>query len=208
MKMQAICGFYATTFTDLVGGPQAKLGKKEARSTVLAPLNRLPWRTAAARPKTTAMTCSLIMTANPHTVPDSETVGEAARILVQHRCNHLPVVDAQGIFIGMFGLYDLMNLLIPKVALAGGLVPNLRFMGDDPEALRARFRDVRSRAVSEVAERDIPVLHPDTPEIEALRLFCLERTTLPVVERGTKKLVGIVSYWDALRAVTGIRSER
>jgi CBS domain-containing protein len=107
----------------------------------------------------------------------------------------------------MFGIYDLMGLLIPKVALAGGLMPNLRFMGDDPEELRAKFREVSSRPIGEVAERDMPILHPDTPEIEALRLFCLERTTLPVVERGTRKLVGIVSYWDAVRAVTGMIRE-
>jgi CBS domain-containing protein len=153
------------------------------------------------------MTCSLIMTPNPQTAPASETVGEAVRILVEHRYNNLPVVDANGTFIGMFGIYDLMGLLIPKVALAGGLMPNLRFMGDDPEELRAKFREVSSRPIGEVAERDMPILHPDTPEIEALRLFCLERTTLPVVERGTRKLVGIVSYWDAVRAVTGMIRE-
>jgi CBS domain-containing protein len=150
------------------------------------------------------MTCSLMMTANPRTALESETVGEAARILVEHRYNNLPVVDADGKFIGMFGIYDLMGLLIPKVALAGGLMPNLRFMSDNPEELRAKFREVSSRPIGDVAERDMPVLYPDTPEIEALRLFCRERTTLPVVERETRKLVGIVSYWDALRAVTGI----
>jgi len=154
------------------------------------------------------MTCSLIMTKDPLTAPESQTLGEAARLLVEHRCTSLAVVDSGGKFVGMFGLYDLMRLLIPKVALAGGLTPNLRFMGDDAEELRARFRDVRSRPVGEVAERDMPLLHPDTPEIEALRLFCQERTTLPVVERGTKKLAGVVSYFDALRAVTGTRGER
>ncbi|HEY4112943.1 MAG TPA: CBS domain-containing protein [Rhizomicrobium sp.] len=153
------------------------------------------------------MTCSLMMTSDPRTVPESETVGEAARILVEHRYNNLPVVDANGAFVGMFGIYDLMSLLIPKVALAGGLMPNLRFMSDNPEELRATFREVSSRPIGEVAERDMPVLHPDTPEIEALRLFCRERTTLPVVERETKKLVGIVSYWDAVRAVTGLSRE-
>jgi CBS domain-containing protein len=145
-----------------------------------------------------------MMTANPRTALESETVGEASRILVEHRYNNLPVVDADGKFIGMFGIYDLMGLLIPKVALAGGLMPNLRFMSDNPEELRAKFREVSSRPIGDVAERDMPVLYPDTPEIEALRLFCRERTTLPVVERETKKLVGIVSYWDAVRAVTGI----
>jgi CBS domain-containing protein len=148
-----------------------------------------------------------MMTANPRTALESETVGEAARLLVEERHNNLPVVDANGTLIGMFGIYDLMGLLIPKVALAGGLMPNLRFMSDNPEELRAKFREVSARPIGDVAERDMPVLYPDTPEIEALRLFCRERTTLPVVERETKKLVGIVSYWDAVRAVTGMARE-
>jgi CBS-domain-containing membrane protein len=90
------------------------------------------------------------------------------------------------------------------VALAGGLLPNLRFMGDDAEDLRQRFREVAARKVGDVADRDARVLYPETPQIEALRLFCQQHTTLAVVERGTRKLLGIVSYWDALCALTGM----
>ncbi len=150
------------------------------------------------------MTCATIMTANPLTVRDEETVGEAAARLIEHRYINVPVVDASGRFIGMFGIYDLFSQLIPRVALAGGLLANLRFMGDDPGALRTRFGEIQSRRVGEVADRSVRALYPDTPQIEALRLFCQEHATLPVVERETKKLVGIVSYWDAVCALTGV----
>jgi len=114
------------------------------------------------------------------------------------------VVNADGRFLGMFGIYDLFSLIIPKVALAGGLLPNLRFMGDDAEDLRTRFREIAGRKVGEVADRDVRVLYPDTPQIEALRLFCQQHTTLAVVERETRRLLGIVSYWDAVCALTGM----
>jgi CBS-domain-containing membrane protein len=89
------------------------------------------------------------------------------------------------------------------VALAGGLLANLRFMSDDPEDMRTKFREISARKVGEAAERDVRVLYPDTPQIEALRMFCEQHSTLAVVERDTRKLVGIVSYWDALCALTG-----
>jgi CBS-domain-containing membrane protein len=150
------------------------------------------------------MTCAAIMTEGPFAVREDETVGAATAKLVEHRYVNLPVVDSAGRFLGTFGIYDVFSLLVPKVALAGGLLPNLRFMSDDPDALRAKFREVSAREVGEVAERDVRVLHPDTPEIEALRLFCEQHSTLAVVERGTRKLVGIVSYWDAVCALTGL----
>jgi CBS domain-containing protein len=148
------------------------------------------------------MTCSALMTTDPLTARESETVGTAAEKLISHHYINLPVVNGAGKFLGMFGIYDLLSLLVPRVALAGGLLPNLRFISDDPEELRARYREVKSRLVGEVADREAVVLYPETPEIEALRLFCRHHTTLAVVERGTRKLAGIVSYWDALRALT------
>ena len=149
------------------------------------------------------MTCGAMMTANPLTVREDETVGEAAARLIAHRYINLPVVDGAGMFRGMFGIYDIFGQVVPKVALAGGLLPNLRFMGDDADELRKRFRDAAGCKVGEVADRNARVVHPETPQIEALRLFCEQHSTLAVVERGTRKLLGIVSYWDAVCAVTG-----
>lgn len=148
------------------------------------------------------MTCAAIMTKDPLTAREYETVGEAAAKLISHHYVNLPVADQSGRFIGMFGIYDLLSLLVPRVALAGGLLPNLRFLSDDPAELRAKYREVSARPMGEVADREAVTLHPDTPEIEALRLFCRHHNTLAVVERDTRKLLGIVSYWDAVRAIT------
>src|SRR5689334_5837165 len=94
------------------------------------------WMFSSAAPP--EMTCAAIMTEAPLAVRQDETVGAATAKLIEHRYINLPVVDAGGKFIGMFGIYDLFSLLVPKVALAGGLLPNLRFMGDDPEDLRSK----------------------------------------------------------------------
>jgi len=152
------------------------------------------------------MTCGLIMTKNPVTVDEGATVGDAAKLLVARHHLNLPVVNAAGRFVGMFGTENLLCQLVPRVALAGGLVSNLRFMTDDPDDLRKRYREIASRPVGEMADRDAVTVHPDTPEIEALRLFCKNRETIAVVDRETRKLLGVISPSDALRAITGLKS--
>ena len=153
------------------------------------------------------MDCAAIMTKNPLTVREDETVGCAAEMLIANRYTNLPVVDAKGGYVGMFGIHDLLCLLVPRVALAGDLLPNLRFLGDDPEQMRRRFADVKARRLGDAADRNAATLAPNTPEVEAIRLFCQKHTSLAVAERETGKVVGIVSYWDAIRAISGAPAE-
>jgi len=88
------------------------------------------------------MSCAAIMTPNPLTLSEDDSVAAAVERLIDSHNTTLPVVDAEGRYAGMFGLYDLLSLVVPRVALAGNLLANLRFIGSDPEDLRRKFRDV------------------------------------------------------------------
>jgi CBS domain-containing protein len=149
------------------------------------------------------MSCTAIMTEAPVTIREQESVADATAKLVSSHFTNLPVVDLEGRYVGMFGLYDLLGLLVPRVALAGDLMSNLRFIADDPEELRRRYREVKNRPVSEVANRKAPTLDPDEPEVEAIRLFCRNHISLPVVDGESGRVLGIVSCWDAIRSVVG-----
>ncbi|HEX4078811.1 MAG TPA: CBS domain-containing protein [Rhizomicrobium sp.] len=149
------------------------------------------------------MSCAAIMTKAPLTISEDASVAEAAAKLIAHHYTNLPVVDAEGCYAGMFGIYDLLGLLVPRVALAGNLMANLRFISDDPEELRRKFQDIRNRRVGDVADRNAPTLDAEAPEIEAIRLFCRSHSSLPVVAKESRKVVGIVSCWDAIRALAG-----
>ena len=141
------------------------------------------------------------MTPNPKTVRESETIGEAARLIVEEGCISLPVVDSEGRFVGLFGLYDLLGLLVPRVAVIGNLLPNLRFMSDDIGDLRQAFAKLKDSPLRRAINREAASVYPDTPIVEALRLLARNHMTVPVVNRETQVLVGIVSYWDAARAI-------
>jgi CBS domain-containing protein len=149
------------------------------------------------------MSCAAIMTKAPLTIREDQSVGEAAEKLIAHHYSNLPVVDGQGRYTGTFGIYDLLSLLVPRIALAGNLMSNLRFINDDPEELRRKFREVKTRRVGDVADRNAPTLDPDDPEVEAIRLFCRNHSSLPVVEKDFGRVVGIISYWDTIRAIAG-----
>jgi CBS domain-containing protein len=147
------------------------------------------------------MNCAAIMTSNPPAIPDSASVADAAAELVAQHATSLPVVDAEGRYVGMFGIRDLLGLLVPRGALAGDLVPNLRFLGDDADALRRKFQAAGALTAGAMADRRAATLHPDTPEIDALRAFARDQSTLAVIARDTGKLVGVVGCRDAIQAL-------
>ncbi len=148
------------------------------------------------------MRCADIMRADPLTVRDTDSIAHAVETLIEHRELSIPVIDAENRYLGMFGADDLAGLVVPRVALAGNLASNLRFIGDDTRGLAERFRSVRSHPVRQAADKGAVVLAPDTPQIEAFRLFCRSREPLAVVDPQSRKLLGVVSYWDVMGAIT------
>jgi CBS-domain-containing membrane protein len=150
-----------------------------------------------------AMSCAAIMSKNSTSVRADETIEQAARKLIAHQFISLPVIDADNRYFGMFGIYDLFSMLVPRVALAGNLLPNLRFISDNPDDLRSRYREVKARLVSEAADRNAVTLKPDMPEIEAIRLFCQSHSSLAVIDPQSRKVLGTISCWDAIRAIVG-----
>jgi CBS-domain-containing membrane protein len=149
------------------------------------------------------VTCAGIMTRNPVSIRETDTIGAAAKLIMENRYINLPVLDEEGRLAGLFGVYELLALLVPRVAVIGNLLPNLRFMGDNPAELREKYAAIRNNPVTRAVNRESIRVYPDTPLAEAIRLFCRNHTTLPVVERDSGVLVGMISYWDVLRFIDG-----
>ena len=148
----------------------------------------------------TAMSVRSIMTAKPMTLRSDDTVARAAELMLSHRYLILPVVDGNGRCAGMFDMWDLLALLLPKAATLDHLVPDLGFLGDDLPSLQAKLTEVGNQPVGPLARPDLPLLKPDMPVIEALLLSYRNRTTLPVVDENNC-VIGVLSYWDILAAV-------
>jgi CBS-domain-containing membrane protein len=148
------------------------------------------------------MRCAAVMNVNPATIRASDSVAAAAEKLIALRDTNLAVIDAEGRYVGSFGVDDLLGLMVPRVALAGSLASNLRFIDDNPKRLGERFRAMKGQSVGEVTDRNAAVLAPETPLVEAFRILCRGRVSLPVVDPASRKLAGTVSYWDVIGAIT------
>ncbi len=149
------------------------------------------------------MRCAAIMNTQPATISADATIADAAEKLVSGRDTTLAVIDAQGRYAGIFGIDDLLGLIVPRVALAGGLAPNVRFIDDNPAQWQERFRGAGARRVGDAADRNALVLEPATPLAEAFRILCGLRVSLPVVEDG--RLVGSLSYREIVAAIAAGR---
>jgi acetoin utilization protein AcuB len=167
----------------------------------LAPGEREPAQHRAQQDS--GMSCASIMTLNPRSVREDDTIGEAAREIIACNYINLPVVDAERRLVGLFGIYDLLALLVPRVAVIGNLLPNLRFLSDDETELCRKFLNLKDSPVRRAVNREAVRVYPDTPLVEGIRLFCRNHMTIPVVEHGTERLVGMISYWDAARHIIG-----
>ena len=142
------------------------------------------------------MTCAEIMTPDPITVRDDEPLSRAIAVLRDNRFRSVPIVDAQEVMVGQFGIHALLRLIVPKAALMDGGVPNLAFVNDDFADLQRRLIEERDQPVGNFVEKDVVVLHPDTALTHVTLSLYNCHNNLPVVERDSGKLVGIVSYWD------------
>ena len=63
------------------------------------------------------MTTESIMTSALFTLSPTDTVADALSLMQERKVRNLPVVDASGAFVGLFGMRRLSHLLLPIAAL-------------------------------------------------------------------------------------------
>jgi CBS-domain-containing membrane protein len=128
--------------------------------------------------------------------------------MFQHRIRTLPVVDAQDVYQGLFGIQFLLKELLPKAATLNqerGL-SDLTFMHDSLDDVRStlkeRLASLYPQAVGTAVHREIAPLSADDSIPEAMLRVYHAGFSLPVIDEKTQKLVGIVSHWSILAKLT------
>jgi len=140
-----------------------------------------------------------LMNKDPLTIGAEVSFSSAYQQLLDLRVRSLPVVDADGIYKGMFDVYDVWGVLLPRAArLDGKSLRDLAFVSSSEGQLREKLRAAGLRRVTEFLDQDLPAIHPDTPLQEAIRLLYQHDGNLAVVDRKTGELLGLVSAWEIL----------
>lgn len=144
-----------------------------------------------------------IMTKELRKIHPDKTVKDGLRIMHECHVRTLAVVNEDNQFVGLFGLRQLVDLLLPKAAQMEYGLTDLSFMPDDMGEFYHRLQSVGQKPVAQFLESkdDLLLCSPETPLPEVLELLHQSfNTSLPVlvVDGEKNKLVGMVSAWDVL----------
>lgn len=142
------------------------------------------------------MTASQLMKTECFTLKPTDSVKSAIGIIMEHRYRNLPVVDEQGVFLGVFGVGQLLRLVLPPVVLMEQGLDNVGFIHESLHDLLKRIQEFENNPVEQYMRRDISTVTPNTPLIETLLLLYRTRLSIPVVSPGTGRLMGMISYFD------------
>ena len=81
---------------------------------------------------------------------------------------------------------------------------DVSFVNETAQDLTQRLRGRRDEPVVNWLSKDDPVMYPDTPTMEVMLLMLRGRTTsVPVVDKQSHRLEGIISFWNVLEKLLG-----
>lgn len=146
------------------------------------------------------LTARDIMTPHPVSVKVGTRVSDAARIMLEHHFNGLPVVEEDGTLRGVLCQSDLVvqhkKLRLPSYfVILDALIPL-----QSPGKFEEEVRRMAATTVEEAMTGAPRTVSPDTPMEELASLMAEEKYyTLPVVEEG--RLVGVIGKEDVLRTL-------
>ena len=142
-----------------------------------------------------------IMTTELITVSPQTEVLQAARLLLKHRINGLPVVDDEGVLVGILCQSDLIaqqkKLPIPSFfTFLDGL-----FTISSAKQIDKQVRKIAAITVEQAMTPNPVFVEPDT-DIEAVAALMVDSGfhTIPVLEDGV--LVGVIGKEDVLKTLT------
>jgi CBS-domain-containing membrane protein len=136
------------------------------------------------------------MDPNPTWVKEDDLIGTAARYIMDHRYRNLPVIDHEGRYLGVFGVNCLLRLVLPKAAVMEKGLEAVSFIHETLSDLHERLNEVSKEPVSLCMNTEVAAVPPDKPLVETLLILYRTKTSIPVVDPGTGKLLGMISYWD------------
>ena len=132
------------------------------------------------------MTAHELMTEDPVTVAPQATIAEAWDLMREMDVRHLPVVE-RDVVVGMLSDRDVGSLELERLLTEEGA-----------DTLRRRL----ARPVMDIMSSDVVTAEPTTDVAELITIFIEEKIgAVPVIDPETRRLMGIVSYIDVLRAV-------
>ncbi len=137
-----------------------------------------------------------IMVPNPYCVGPDDTLSKVNSLINEHTIPLLPVIDANGTYLGEFNILDVLKVGVPDYLMQMG---DLRFL-KSYEPLEHLFEKEDQVLASEIMRKDQKTLEPRASIVEAVYHMIRERKRgFCVVDNG--RLVGVVTAMDIFKKV-------
>jgi CBS domain-containing protein len=143
------------------------------------------------------MSAKLLMDSNPIRIHPLDTVSVAARKIMRRRYRSLPVVDDERRFLGVVHVNDLLRLILPPNATSESMSAALEHYEDlSVEDLRENLDRLLDGSIAPYISKDVVTVTPETSLLETLLTMYHQEQNLPVVDRESGRLEGMISYYD------------
>ena len=137
-----------------------------------------------------------LMSENVRTVSDDATVGDAARLMLQHNVSCLPVVNQDNRLVGILTHSDFG--LSPRFVPLADNVYSLMGAATTPRHVAEIARQVSSKLVKDVMHRPVTTVQEGASSAEVVGLMLQREIHRMPVMRGDQ-LVGIITRHDFLK---------
>ena len=134
-----------------------------------------------------------VMTADPLTVTPQASIAEVWDLMREADVRHIPVVQAEDGLVGMVSDRDLGRVDIARLLNVEGA---------------SALRDELATPIVRVMTSQVIAVGPEADIGEVIELLIEHKIgAVPVVQEETREVLGIISYVDVLRALSGVLDE-
>ena len=125
----------------------------------------------------------------------------AINFMLEKHTGIAPVIDRSGVFVGVISGDRLAHFLLPKTVSMMRGKKNASYFRESREEHRERLHALRECTLEDLVDTHVTVAHPDTGVINAILILSERQQVVPIVERGTRKLLGAISFFTILNAL-------
>lgn len=154
------------------------------------------------------MPCSLALIKNvPHLSPEQD-VESALKIFRKSKLEELPVVDDDDALLGYLSLHIVLKNLLPVSMNVTGSGMNIPVQVKAAPGIAKRLKQVKLQKVSDLMERRINTITPESALWEGISQMVECKTCLMLIEKGTGRFLGMMNRFSALEELENMQEKK
>lgn len=143
------------------------------------------------------MPCHTAMIDKPLTASPDDPVEKVLANMKKKKAEYVSIVDKDGVLQGLFSFQILMKNLLPvSVAMSNGVRIDVGLKA--APGIAKRMKKVLPLPVSDIMERKMNLVRPETPTWEGINLLVSQGAPLAVVEDENMKFLGLITSVSAV----------